>query len=74
VPRYSTVGSSGPEHAKVFVVEVRIGDAIAFRGTGSSKKSASQHAAMGLIEQLKAVELFPKQLAAESPTGGDEPG
>lgn len=52
VPRYLTISSSGPEHAKIFTVEVRIGENIAFRATGSSKKSASQHAAEGLIKQL----------------------
>ncbi len=54
VPRYSTISSTGPEHAKIFTVEVRIGDYISFRATGSSKKSASQHAAEALIEQLKS--------------------
>jgi ribonuclease III len=52
LPRYLTIGASGPEHAKIFTVEVRIGENIAFRATGSSKKSASQHAAEGLIEKL----------------------
>ena len=54
VPRYSTIGTSGPEHAKVFTVEVRIGECLAFCGTGTSKKLASMHAAEGLIGQLKA--------------------
>ena len=53
LPRYVTVGSSGPEHAKIFTVEVRIGDTLLSRAEGSSKKTASQHAAEGLIEQLK---------------------
>lgn len=54
LPRYSTIGASGPEHAKVFTVEVRIGENIAFRATGTSKKAASQLAAEGLMEQLNA--------------------
>ncbi|MBV8551503.1 MAG: ribonuclease III [Acidobacteriaceae bacterium] len=54
VPRYLTVGASGPEHAKVFTVEARVGDHFVSRATGSSKKLASQHAAEMLIEQLKA--------------------
>jgi ribonuclease-3 len=55
IPRYSTVGTSGPEHAKVFTVEARVGDEYASRASGPSKKSASQQAAERLIEQLKSV-------------------
>ncbi len=53
VPRYSTVETSGPEHAKTFTVEARIGDQLASRATGSSKKSASQLAAQLLLEKLE---------------------
>jgi ribonuclease-3 len=56
IPRYSTVATSGPEHAKVFTVEVRVGDRLVSRATGSSKKAASQQAAERVIEQLKAIE------------------
>jgi ribonuclease-3 len=51
-PRYITVESSGPEHAKVFTVEVRIGDGHTGRASGSSKKSASQEAARLLLDRL----------------------
>jgi ribonuclease-3 len=51
VPRYTTVATSGPEHAKVFTVEVKIGDHTS-RGAGSSKKVASQEAAQSMIGQL----------------------
>ncbi len=50
-PRYTTVGTSGPEHAKVFTVEVTIGEQTT-RANGSSKKTASQEAAHFMIEQL----------------------
>jgi ribonuclease III len=53
-PRYLTVGTSGPEHAKVFTVEARIGDGLVGRATGTSKKAASQQAAESLIAQLNA--------------------
>jgi ribonuclease III len=53
-PRYSIVGTSGPEHAKIFTVEVRVGDALARRASGTSKKAASQRAAELLIEELNA--------------------
>jgi ribonuclease-3 len=54
VPRYLTVGTSGPEHAKVFTVEARVGDGLSSRASGPSKKVASQQAAERLIEQLKS--------------------
>jgi ribonuclease-3 len=54
IPRYQTVGASGPEHAKVFTVEARVGDSLTSRASGPSKKVASQHAAERLIEQLKS--------------------
>lgn len=51
-PRYTIVESRGPEHAKIFTVEVRAGDAYIGRASGSSKKSASQEAARLLLRQL----------------------
>jgi ribonuclease III len=56
VPRYLTVGTSGPEHAKVFTVEARVGDHLIGRATGTSKKAASQQAAELLISQLNEAE------------------
>jgi len=52
LPRYSTVSATGPEHAKTFTVEARIGDNLASRATGASKKAASQLAAERLIQKL----------------------
>jgi ribonuclease-3 len=52
VPRYHIIETSGPEHAKVFTVEARVGDQLATRATGSSKKAASQQAAELMIQQL----------------------
>jgi ribonuclease-3 len=51
-PRYVTVASNGPEHAKVFTVEGRIGDKYSAQASGSSKKAASQGAAEVLLLQL----------------------
>jgi ribonuclease-3 len=56
VPRYATVATAGPEHAKVFTVEARVGDVLSERATGSSKKAASQHAAEMLIGRLKTIQ------------------
>ncbi len=51
-PDYRVIGESGPDHRKVFEVEVRVaGHASAF-GTGMNKKEAEQAAARGVIAQL----------------------
>lgn len=55
-PKYLTVGTSGPEHAKLFTVEARIGAQLVSRASASSKKAASQQAAGLLIEQLKSAD------------------
>lgn len=52
VPRYTTISSTGPQHAKVFTVEVRVGDAMTARAIGSSKKLASQKAAEVMLRTL----------------------
>ena len=51
-PRYSIVEERGPEHAKTFLVEVRVGENWVGRGDGVSKKSAGQKAAQKILEQL----------------------
>ena len=55
-PRYRIASAEGPEHAKVFRVEVRIGDNHSAAGEGSSKKLASQRAARALLERLRGRE------------------
>lgn len=52
IPRYTIVETTGPEHAKVFLIEAAIGDQFTSRAAGSSKKAASQDAARLLVEQL----------------------
>lgn len=49
---YELVGSSGPEHAKVFEARVTINGTEAGRGTGRSKKEAEQAAARVALENL----------------------
>lgn len=51
-PRYRVVNETGPDHAKVFEVEVLIGDAAFARATGRSKKEAEQAAARKTLESL----------------------
>jgi ribonuclease-3 len=51
-PRYSIIEERGPEHAKTFLVEARVGRDWSSRAEGLSKKSASQKAAQRVLEQL----------------------
>ena len=49
---YRVAGESGPEHQKVFTVEVIAGENGMARGSGGSKKAAEQRAARNLLEFL----------------------
>ncbi len=51
-PRYSIVKERGPEHAKTFTVEVRVGREYSAQAEGVSKKSAGQKAARQVLERL----------------------
>lgn len=53
-PRYVTIQERGPEHAKTFLVEVRVGREWTSQAEGLSKKSAGQLAAQQLIHRLQA--------------------
>lgn len=50
---YVVVGEEGPDHAKTFLVEVRIGGVAEGVGQGSTKKAAEQEAAYRAIIGLK---------------------
>jgi len=51
-PHYMTTSASGPDHAKVFEVEVRINDQPYGKGSGPSKQVAEQTAAQAALEAL----------------------
>jgi ribonuclease-3 len=51
-PQYVTIGSTGPDHAKVFEVEVLIQGLTYGRGHGSSKHVAARIAAQTALESL----------------------
>lgn len=51
-PTYRTVDSYGPDHAKVFVVEVLINHQIYARGEGHSKQVAAKIAARKALEKI----------------------
>jgi ribonuclease-3 len=70
LPRYSLIAQSGPEHAKLFTVEVRLGPGRAAAAQASSKKAASQKAAAILLDQLRAEPEPSAEQAA--PPGSDK--
>lgn len=51
-PFYKTVSESGPDHAKIFTVEVSINRIVSGRGTGNSKQEAQQEAAKDALDSL----------------------
>jgi ribonuclease III len=51
-PRYSVVGEEGPDHAKIFTVEVRLGESASARARGTTKRNASLLAARELLDKL----------------------
>lgn len=54
-PRYHTVSAEGPDHAKLFTVEVYIGGEVVGQGEGPSKQAATQAAAANALERLDVV-------------------
>jgi ribonuclease III len=53
-PRYAIVQERGPEHSKIFTVEVRVGREWTGHGEGASKKLAAQRAARQVYQRLRA--------------------
>jgi ribonuclease-3 len=54
LPEYRLAGSTGPDHQKLFTVEVSIGGRVAAEGTGGSKKEAEQDAARQALSKLRS--------------------
>jgi ribonuclease III len=52
LPEYRLTGTSGPDHRKVFHVEVVVRGAVIARATGASKKEAEQEAARAALDVL----------------------
>jgi ribonuclease III len=51
-PKYAIVRERGPEHSKVFTVEVRVGKECSGQAEGRTKKIAAQRAARSVYERL----------------------
>ncbi len=52
MPVYSVVAETGPAHARMFTVEVTLGDVCSAQAEGSSKKTASQAAAKAIVDRF----------------------
>jgi ribonuclease III len=50
-PTYRVIAETGPDHDKVFEVELLIGDEVKTRGSGRTKKEAEQNAAGKLLDE-----------------------
>lgn len=55
LPEYVVTSRSGPDHAPVYEVEVRIAPHGHAAATGASKRDAERHAAARMLEQLKGI-------------------
>ena len=51
-PEYRLIGTEGPDHQRVFDVEVHADDALLGQGRGRSKSDAEQAAAKDALDQL----------------------
>ncbi|MBI3194233.1 MAG: hypothetical protein HYZ34_07195 [Ignavibacteriae bacterium] len=54
-PRYVTIKEEGPDHDRVFTVEVYLGDEPYGVGMGKNKKDAEQSAAEKALQKLQLV-------------------
>jgi ribonuclease-3 len=59
LPRYVIARETGPDHQKLFEVEVFLNDAIYGLGRGYSKKEAEQQAAQRALERVERGGTFP---------------
>jgi len=62
-PRYHTVHAEGPDHARQFTVEVKIGEQAVGRGVGPSKQIAAQAAASDALARLDV--MWPEERLPE---------
>jgi ribonuclease-3 len=52
-PDYRVVTEQGPDHDKLFVVQIQVGDEPVAEGRGRSKKEAETAAAQSALEELE---------------------
>jgi ribonuclease-3 len=73
-PRYRTSSEEGPDHEKMFTVEVNVHGKTFGEGRGTNKKQAEQEAARAALARMgKVVDLGPAALADEDVADTAEP-
>jgi ribonuclease-3 len=76
-PRYRVIAEHGPDHSKVFEVELEIKGEVIGRGEGRSKKDAEQAAAKLALEtmngRLAEVKAAPEEAALSTPESVPRP-
>jgi ribonuclease-3 len=58
-PRYEMIASEGPDHAKIFTVQVLVGDEVWGEGRGLSKQHAAQAAAATAMLRAEGIDPTP---------------
>ncbi len=56
IPKYNLIHQYGPDHDKIFQIQVSISNIITAAGTGKSKKEAEQEAAKNALEELEKID------------------
>jgi ribonuclease-3 len=57
LPQYRLAGTFGPDHRKVFQIEVSVRGEVVASGSGASKKEAEQEAARQALQRLRNLEI-----------------
>ena len=60
LPEYRVSGESGPDHSKLFIVEVVVSGEVLGTATGRAKKEAEQDAARQALVKLDAARDDPR--------------
>ena len=55
LPEYCLINEKGPDHKKIFCIEVRLKEITYGTGTGENKKEAEQDAAQDALKKLKVI-------------------
>jgi ribonuclease-3 len=59
VPTYRVVNEEGPQHDRIFTVEVHVGDISLGIGKGKNKKVAEQNAANSALKEIRSLNINP---------------
>jgi ribonuclease-3 len=73
-PRYKVVDSKGPDHARIFTVQVLVGQQVWGEGSGRSKQAAEQAAATAAILRAESLELESDEPSPVGVGGSGIPG